>query len=238
MIELTDNKLALEQLIQSTPARIGVGCSGTRPKTEIMLKLRMDHAMAVDSVYGDIPKAFFEEFHFPIVQTPCQSKEMYLKRPDLGRKLTSEGESFIREHCKKKPQVQIVISNGLSSKAIESNIRDVYPALLDSLESYGLSSGTTFYVQNGRVACMDVIGEILEPDVLVMLIGERPGLVSADSMSAYMCYKPRIGTIESNRNVISNIHRGGTQPIEAGAQIGAVLRAMLDQKTSGTRLVI
>lgn len=83
---------------------------------------------------------------------------------------------------------------------------------------------------------MDHIGEILEPDVLVLLIGERPGLVSASSMSAYMCYQPRKGMIESDRNVISNIHPLGTPPVEAGAHIGTVLRKMIEQRISGVKL--
>ena len=85
---------------------------------------------------------------------------------------------------------------------------------------------------------MDQIGELLQPETLVLLIGERPGLVSASSMSAYMCYRPNKDTVESDRNVISNIHRGGTPPVEAGAHIGTMLKKMIEQKTSGVKLAV
>ena len=97
--------------------------------------------------------------------------------------------------------------------------------------------GTTFYVDKGRVAVMDDIGELLQPDVVVMLIGERPGLVSAESLSAYMCYKPRQGTIEADRMVISNIHKGGIPPVEAGAFLGTIIQKILKYEASGVSLV-
>jgi ethanolamine ammonia-lyase small subunit len=231
-------KEGLEELIASTPARIGVWRAGTRPMTKTMLQLRRDHAAAVDAVYGEVSEALLQEFDLFSVDTQFENTEIYLKRPDLGRIITDQGVKTIKEKCKPKPQVQIVVSDGLSANAIEANLRDVYPALLDSLRSYGLSWGTPFFVKGGRVACMDHIGEILQPEVMVLLIGERPGLVSANSMSAYMCYRPRKGMVESERTVISNIHKGGTPPIEAGAHIGTILNKMLEQKASGVHLVI
>jgi ethanolamine ammonia-lyase small subunit len=231
-------KEGLEELISSTPARIGVWRAGTRPMTKTMLQLRRDHAAAVDAVYGEVSDALLKEFDLFSVDTLFENTENYLKRPDMGRIITDEGVKTIKERCKPKPQVQIVVSDGLSANAIEANLRDVYPALLDSLRSYGLSWGTPFFVKGGRVACMDHIGEILQPEALVLLIGERPGLVSANSMSAYMCYRPRKGMVESERTVISNIHKGGTPPIEAGAHIGTILNKMLEQKASGVHLVI
>ena len=97
--------------------------------------------------------------------------------------------------------------------------------------------GTPFYIEQGRVGLMDDIGELLQPDVIVYLIGERPGLVSAESMSAYICYKPRKETIESDRTVISNIHKGGIPPVEAGAFIGNVVQKILKYEASGVNLV-
>jgi len=228
----------VSELLKSTPARIGVGRAGTRPLTSTMLRLRLDHAGAVDAVYGEVPPTLLDEMGFFSVDTEADGKEMYLQRPDRGRTLTAAAKAAIMSNCATNPEVQIVVSDGLSAAAIESNIRDVYPALLDSLRVHGLSWGTTFFVRNGRVACMDPIGDLLRPQALVLLIGERPGLVSAASMSAYMCYRPRLGMLESERNVISNIHAAGTPPLEAGAHIGAVLKSMLEQRTSGTRLAI
>ncbi|MGC5324371.1 ethanolamine ammonia-lyase subunit EutC [Brevibacillus sp. SYSU BS000544] len=226
----------MQELLDSTPARIGVWRTGARPLTRTMLQLRCDHAAAVDAVYGEVSTELLDEFGMFTVETTHQNTEVYLKRPDLGRVIAEDGVTLLKQKCKLRPQVQIVVSDGLSANAVEANLRDVYPALLDSLRTYGLSWGTPFFVKGGRVACMDHIGEIIEPEVLVLLIGERPGLVTANSMSAYMCFRPRKGMIESDRTVISNIHPGGTQPVEAGAHIGTVLTKMLEQKASGVRL--
>lgn len=231
-----DEKERLEKLKIYTPARIGEGRSGTRPLTESMLRLRRDHAAAVDSVYGQVDDSLIRKFGLFSVETLCESKEMYLQRPDLGRILSSDGVSTIQERCLFKPQIQIVLSDGLSADAISANVNDILHALMDSLAVHDLQAGTPFFVKYGRVACMDHIGELLEPEALVLLIGERPGLVSPDSMSAYMCYKPRKGTVESDRNVISNIHRRGTPPLEAAAHIGSVLKQMIEQQTSGVHL--
>ncbi|WP_429372468.1 ethanolamine ammonia-lyase subunit EutC [Paenibacillus sp. DS2015] len=228
----------LEELLSSTPARIGVWRSGTRPLTKDMLKFRIDHASAVDSVYSEVSQQLLQQYPFVQVETRYETRENYLKRPDMGRVMTLESEEQLRKQCIKGTQVQIVVSDGLSANAIEQNLADVYPSLLDSLKVYGLTVGTPIFVKGGRVAAMDHIGQILEPEVLVMLIGERPGLASSASMSAYMCYKPRIGMMESNRTVISNIHHGGTPPVEGGAHIGMILKKMIEQQTSGVNLVI
>ncbi|MCH1624012.1 ethanolamine ammonia-lyase subunit EutC [Fredinandcohnia quinoae] len=231
-----NDDIGLQGLLNSTPARIGVWRSGTRPLTKTILKLQLDHAAAIDAVSGEVLERFLDEFKLFTVETCYENKDEYLKRPDKGRILTDNAVQTIKDRCTLQPQVQIVVSDGLSASAVETNLKDVYPALLDSLEIHNLTYGTPFFVKGGRVACMDHIGEILKPDVLVLLIGERPGLVSASSMSAYMCYQPRKGIIESNRTVISNIHPNGTPPIEAGAHIGSVLKKMLEQKASGIKL--
>ncbi|MEX2461896.1 MAG: ethanolamine ammonia-lyase subunit EutC [Paenibacillaceae bacterium] len=228
----------MSELLASTPARIGVWRTGTRPLTKEVLKFRRDHAAAIDSIYGEASQALLEQFNLFTVETCYENTDNYLKRPDMGRMISDEGIAAIQKRCKMKPQVQIVISDGLSANAVDANLRDVYPALLDSLNAYSLSVGTPFFVRGGRVAVMDHIGDILQPEVLVLLIGERPGLVSSKSLSSYMCYKPRKGTVESDRTVISNIHRGGTPPLEGGAHIGTIVKKMLEQKTSGVHLEV
>lgn len=226
----------LDEMRRATPARIGVSRSGTRPLTSTMLKLRLDHAAAVDSVYGVVKDETLAELGIWSVRSSSSSKEQYLKRPDLGRRLHPDDVRIVLERCQSKPQVQIVLSDGLSAASIEANVRDIYPSLLDALRLQGFDWGTTFFVNGGRVGCMDHIGDLLQPQCLVLLIGERPGLVTPDSMSAYMCYRPGQGRTDSDRMVISNIHRGGTPPVEAGAHIGSLVRKMLEQQVSGINL--
>jgi ethanolamine ammonia-lyase small subunit len=228
----------LDEMKHTTPARIGVSRAGTRPLTHTMLQLRLDHAAAVDSVYGTVSEQTLAELGMVTVSSCSTGKEQYLKRPDLGRRLLAEDELVILERCLMKPQVQIVISDGLSAASIEANIRDIYPALLDSFRLYGFDCGTTIFVRGGRVGCMDPIGDLLQPECVVLLIGERPGLVTPESMSAYMCYRPGLGRTDSDRIVISNIHRGGTPPAEAGAHIGSLVKKMLEQQVSGIHLIL
>ncbi len=233
--KLKDPEL-MTALQKSTPARIGVGRTGARPRTETLLHFRADHAAAVDAVFGQLDFSVPAEVGMFTVNTLVADKQTYILRPDLGRRLSPEGAEMLGTRCEKRPQVQIVASDGLSSQAIASNLRDCYLALCQSLEMNGLQAGTPFYVNMGRVAVMDHIGEILEPDALVLLIGERPGLVASDSMSAYLCYRPRFGTVEADRMVLSNIHHGGIPPVEAGAYLGDLLKRILEKKASGVKL--
>lgn len=232
-----NNKEELDTLIAKTPARIGIGRSGTRPKTDSWLKFRFDHAAAVDAVYGEVSETLLKRLDLFKVNTKADDKEVYLRRPDYGRKLSDEAKLMIEAKCIKGPTVQIIISEGLSAKAIEENVEDVYLSFRQSLAAAKLDAGTPFYIEKGRVAVMDDIGEILRPEVIVLLIGERPGLVSAESLSAYICYKPCLGMIEAERMVISNIHKGGIPPVEAGAHLGTVIQKILKYQASGMSLV-
>jgi ethanolamine ammonia-lyase small subunit len=236
-IENPFNPEELKDLISKTPARIGVGRAGLRPKTNTWLKFRFDHAAAVDAVYGDVEESLLKRLELFKVNTLVKDKETYIRRPDLGRKLSEEAKQMINEKCRKSPTVQIIVSDGLSSSAVDENAEDVYLSLQQSLQSLGLDTGTPFYIEKGRVAVMDDVGELLQPKVVVLLIGERPGLVSAESLSAYLCYMPKKGTIEADRMVISNIHKGGIPPVEAGAYLGTVIQKILKYEASGVSLV-
>ncbi|HBW37536.1 ethanolamine ammonia-lyase subunit EutC [Desulfosporosinus sp. BICA1-9] len=230
------NKALYEEMKLSTPARIGVWRCGPRPLTDTIIRFRADHAVAQDSVLGEVQEDFPAKYNMVSVQSLCQSKDEYLTRPDLGRKLDAENLGIVRKGCQKGAMVQIIVSDGLSSKAVEANIPNLLPALTQGLEGMGVKLGTTIFVQHGRVAMMDMIGEELKPDVAVILIGERPGLGTAESMSAYMGYNPRLGMVESERTVISNIHKGGTPAAEAGAHLASLIKKMLDMKASGVNL--
>jgi ethanolamine ammonia-lyase small subunit len=227
----------LADLRKKTPARIAVGRAGSRPKTNTWLQFRYDHAAAVDAVYGEVPTEILDRLNFFQVHSKVQDKEEYIRRPDLGRRLSDDSKTTVKAKCQHAPTVQIVASNGLSAIAIEENLEDVYLSLKQSLANLNIEVGTSFYVDKGRVALMDEIGEILQPDIVIILIGERPGLVSAESLSAYICYKPRIGTIEADRMVVSNIHKGGIPPVEAGAYLGTVIQKILKYEASGVSLV-
>lgn len=223
-------------LKKTTPARIGIWRTGPRYLTEPWLRFRADHAAARDAVLTEVRESLIEELGMFSVQTLVRDKDEYLTRPDLGRRLSDEAKALIRERCESTPQVQIVVVDGLSSAAIEANIGDFLPALLQGLKTHGLRVGAPFFVKYGRVAVMDDVGELLQPDVVVEAVGERPGLVTAKSMSAYMGWRPRHGTVESDRSLISNIHEGGMPATEAGASVAAFVKRIVDNQASGTKL--
>ncbi|MDR6550568.1 ethanolamine ammonia-lyase subunit EutC [Paenibacillus qinlingensis] len=236
-IDDAHSKDELLALTRTTPARIGVGRAGLRPKTEAWLKFRLDHAAAVDAVYGEVSPEWLKRLHLFAVQTQVSDKEAYIRRPDLGRRLSPEAIQIISERCVHGPKVQMIVSDGLSSQAIERNAADVLLSLQQSLNKLGIAYGTSFYIEKGRVAVMDEVGEVLQPEVIILLIGERPGLLSAESLSAYLCYRPRRGMIEAERMVVSNIHSGGIPPVEAGAYLGDVIAKILAYQASGISLV-
>ncbi len=225
------------ELKAHAPCRLGIGKAGARYKTDPQLQFRAAHSAAQDAVFNDVDHDFVEnKMGLFIVQTQCDSKDVYLTRPDLGRKLSEEARKTILEKCKKSPRVQIYVADGLSSAAVAANIADLLPAILQGLQSYHIDAGTPFFVKYGRVGVMDEISELLDAEVTCTLIGERPGLITAESMSAYIAYRATVGMPEARRTVVSNIHRNGTIPAEAGAHIAEIIKIMLDKKASGTDL--
>ncbi|MBE6035733.1 MAG: ethanolamine ammonia-lyase subunit EutC [Clostridiales bacterium] len=224
------------ELKQFAPCRLGIGKAGARYKTDPLLQFRAAHSAAQDAVFNDVDEEFVENMNLFTVATQCDSKDTYLTRPDLGRKLTPESAQIIKEKCKKNPTVQIYVADGLSSASVAANIKDLLPAIVQGLQSSGIDTGTPFFVKYGRVAVMDEISELTGAEVTCTLIGERPGLITAESMSAYIAYKATVGMPEARRTVVSNIHRAGTMPVEAGAHIADIIKLMLEKKASGTNL--
>ncbi len=222
---------------RTTPARIGVWRSGTRPLTDTILRFRADHATAQDAVLNDVSDEFVEKMNLIKLQSACSNKDEFLTRPDLGRKLSAESLELLRKQGTKESDVQIVVVDGLSSTAVETNVPDIYPALMQGLAALGIkNTGSPLFVKYGRVAIMDEIGEELKPNVAVVLVGERPGLGTAESLSAYLAYNPRRGMLESERTVFSNIHKGGTPAAEAGAHLAGIIKTVLENKASGVAL--
>lgn len=231
-----ENKDAFLRLKKKTPARLGLGRCGARYLTSSMLRFRADHAAAQDSVFSLVPKEFYETHDLPFVQTMCKDKDQYLTRPDLGRKFDEKNQAIIRQVCGQNPRVLLIIGDGLSSNAITANAIDCAAAIRQGLKSFGIELGKSLFIQYARVGASDHIGQITGAELVCMLVGERPGLVTSESMSAYITYKPYPGIAESKRTVVSNIHRQGTPAVEAGAHIAELLHTMLEKKASGIDL--
>lgn len=223
------------ELKDKTPARLGVWRAGPRYLTSTSLRFKADHAAAQDAVFSYVDEEFVKKNNLIQTATVCTDKDEYITRPDLGRQFSDEEKENIKKHCGN-PTVQIVVGDGLSAAAIEANLEDTLPAIKQGLNVYGIETGNDLFVKHCRVPAMDVIGDVTNADVVCLLVGERPGLVTAESMSAYIAYKPTVGMPEARRTVVSNIHKGGTPPIEAGAHIAELIKRMIDKKASGLDL--
>lgn len=228
----------IKELIASTTARIGVGRAGPRYNTASLLLFQGDHAVTQDALYRDIDPGLLDEFGLFTVQTNITGgKEQYLLRPDLGRQLSDEAKRIITENCVKSPNIQVVVGDGLSAAAIEANLRQIFPVIKQGVQAAGLTFGTPFHIKYCRVGVMNDVGEAIKSDVVILLIGERPGLGRAESMSVYMGYKPKYGDSDADRDVVCNIfENGGTNPLEAGAFVMQIAQKMRQQQASGVKL--
>ena len=236
---LVDNAVDAEKyrrLKEKTPARLGSGRAGPRYKTLTMLRFRADHAAAQDAVFSQMPEDYAQKHDLVPVQTKCRDKDEYLTRPDLGRCFDEENGQKIKNAVSGTPRVQIVVGDGLSCAAIQENAADCMAAIRDGLKLKGIDTGKGIFVRYCRVGAGDAVGDITGCEVVCVLVGERPGLVTDKSMSAYITYKPHTGVSESSRTVVSNIHAQGTPAVEAGAFVAELIGRILEKKVSGVGL--
>jgi len=232
------DRAAFMVMKEKTPARIGVGRAGARYRTETMLRFQSDHASAQAAVFSDVADEFLNRMKWQAYQTTCTDREEFLTRPDKGRVFDQETIGRIKASVPQGTQVVLYVADGLSSSAVMANSENILPVIIEGLRAAGIRVNDPFFVRFGRVATEDQIGEATGADVVCVLLGERPGLVTAESMSAYMAYRPTMGMPESRRTVLANIHKGGTPAVEAGAHIVDLIQLMLEKKKSGTELPI
>ena len=236
LTENPENPEKYRKMKERTPARLGSGRAGPRYKTLTMLRFRADHAAAQDAVFSQVPEDFAAKNGMTEVKTKCTDKEEYLTRPDLGRTFDEENRKKIRDAIVGNPRVQIVIGDGLSSAAIVANAMDCMEAIRQGLKLKGIAPAAPIFVRYCRVGAGDAMGDVTGCELVCMLVGERPGLVTDKSMSAYITYRPRTGVSESSRTVVSNIHAQGTPAVEAGAHIADLIATILEKKVSGVGL--
>ncbi len=236
-VENPVNSSGLANLAGSTSARLAVGRAGPRPLTRTSLLFAADHAVTQDAIFGDVPTELLDQFGLFTVQTRVADQDEYLLRPDLGRQLDDDARKLVGERCVKNPQVQIVVGDGLSAAAVTNNVPQIYPVLEQGLRSAGLTLGTPFFVRYCRVGVINDINDIVGADVVVLLIGERPGLGVADALSVYSGWRPETGKTDAHRDVICMITaNGGTNPLEAGAFVVEHVKTVISAQASGVEL--
>jgi ethanolamine ammonia-lyase small subunit len=242
LVPNADSAEIVHRIKMHTPARLLVGRAGAAYRTETQLQLREDHAKARDAVRTelDLKKAFSAEFiekwRLFEVSTRASAKVEYLARPALGREFSEESRGEIFRRCSADRNIQIVIGDGLSALAIQTQVPELLPLLFEGATKSGWSVGQTFVVHHCRVGILNEVGELLKPQIAILLIGERPGLASAESMSAYMAYRPSRSHSDANRNLVSNIHDCGLSARSATDRILNLSAQMMRHEISGCTL--
>jgi ethanolamine ammonia-lyase small subunit len=229
----------LNEIRRRTPARLLVGRAGPAYRTATQLELRADHAAALDTVHDEVDlerdfgREFVDRWKLFEVVTRARDKAEYLLRPDLGRQLDDAARVEISRRCSGAADLRVAIGDGLSAAAVIKQIPSLLPLLEQQTRARGWSLGQPFFIRHCRVGVLNDIGELLDPAVVVLLIGERPGLATAESLSAYLAYRPRAGHTDAQRNLISNIHARGVPPDAAAGRIVALADKMRRLGTSG-----
>ncbi len=236
LTDTPENKANFAILKEKTPARLGCGKAGPRYKTLTMLRFRADHAAAQDSVFSQVSEDYAKNNGLIPVQTMCSHKDEYLTRPDLGRKFDQANAALLSRELPQGAKVQLVVGDGLSGQAILANAMPCVDAIRKGLREKGISCEKIPFVRYCRVGAGDAIGDITGCNLVCVLVGERPGLVTSESMSAYITYKPHTGVSESARTVVSNIHAQGTPAEKAGEQIAQLIDLILRKQVSGVGL--
>jgi ethanolamine ammonia-lyase small subunit len=239
------DELDFDAMRGATPARLDVGRAGPRYTTPAMLALRADHARAVDAVVTTIPRDWARRNGLMEVHSEALTRDDYLRYPERGRRIAAVDIARMKHLAPPrtrssrgklaKPTVLICVGDGLSSAAIEKNAKPLLKALERALKSR-CNLMKPIFIRNARVRIEDHLGEILRPEVICMVVGERPGLATAESLSAYVIYRPTLKSIEPDRSVISNIHRGGIAIPEAARKIAALIDDAIRFQATGAAL--
>jgi ethanolamine ammonia-lyase small subunit len=253
MLPKKDDKLArdsseydlpeiIKKIRAQTPARLLAGRSGAAYRTNTQLELREAHAAARDTVRAELnllaklSDDFTRKWNLFEAFSQAANKDEYLLRPDLGRHLHDASQMEVKSRCTAGHDLQIVIGDGLSVTAVAKQIPQLLPFLYEGAKTQGWSVGQIFVIRHCRVGILNEIGELLSPKVAVLLIGERPGLATAESLSAYMAYQPKSSDTDANRNLISNIHARGVSTEQAAQRILNLATSMMKTQNSGCQL--
>jgi ethanolamine ammonia-lyase small subunit len=232
----------ISDLRDLTPARVGLGRAGASLPTEALLAFTLDHARARDAVHAAFDVAAITHgLHalgleaLPVASRAGDRKD-YLRRPDLGRRLDPASQDRLASHASGSCRLAIVIGDGLSPSAVHAHAVELVRCLVPRLAADRIAIESAVVASGARVALGDEIGGILGARMMVMLIGERPGLSAPDSLGAYLTFGPRIGLTDAERNCVSNIHGAGLGYDEAAFKIAWLIREGLARETTGVAL--
>lgn len=225
-----------------TPARVALGRSGPSLPTRALLDFTLDHARARDAVHAAFDaKALVAQLAglgiaASEVHSRAANRRDYLRRPDLGRRLDEASAAQLASDKASAGKLAIVIGDGLSPSAVHAHALELTRHLMPRLAAAQIALGSVVVATGARVALGDEIGAIVKADMVLVLIGERPGLSAPDSLGAYLTFAPAIGRTDADRNCVSNIHRAGLTYDEATFKIAWLVREGLERQATGVVL--
>jgi ethanolamine ammonia-lyase small subunit len=233
---------SFDALRELTPARVGLGRSGASMPTEALLAFTLDHARARDAVHTafDAPHLVAglagHGLDVGEVSSQAGSRHDYLRRPDLGRMLDADSRRALEQQTRGACDLVIVIGDGLSPAAVNVHAIELVRHIVPRVAEAGIGIGRAVVAAGARVALGDEIGAVLGARMVIMLIGERPGLSAPDSLGAYLTFAPRIGLTDERRNCVSNIHGAGLSYDEAAFKIAWLVREGFARQVTGVAL--
>jgi ethanolamine ammonia-lyase small subunit len=234
--------LSVERLRQLTPARVALGRVGASLPTTALLRFSLDHARARDAVHAGFDVDGLTQglaglgLGVTCVASRAPQRSDYLARPDLGRVLDADSERRLTSVSGAGQRLVVILGDGLSPAAVNVHAIALLGRLLPLLAADALEIGHCVVASGARVALGDQVGAILNARMIVMLIGERPGLSAADSLGAYLTFDPRVGTTDEKRNCVSNVHGAGLGYDEAACRIAWLIREGLTRESTGVML--
>ena len=232
-------------LRQLTPARIALGRAGTSLPTDAQLDFQFAHAQARDAVHltfdcAELAAQIEQQGHSCLqLHSAAPDRNTYLQRPDLGRRLSDESAIELDKHAQQNGagyDLAIVVADGLSALAVQRHALPLLQRIEEQIERDGWSLAPISLVQQSRVALGDEVGERLKAKMVVMLVGERPGLSSPDSLGLYFTYDPKVGRNDADRNCISNIRLEGLSYNLAAHRLIHLMREACRRELSGVNL--
>ncbi len=227
----------LERIVGATPARIVQGRTGTRYLTRVYVGIRAEHAIALDAVQSEVDEAFPKALGCLPLRTRATDKEDFLLFPDHGRRLDDASRQLLERDGSKNVDVQVIAADGLAAWAILEQGAELVPALTHALKGVGLTVGKPLFVRYARIGVQDEIGVVTHARSTVILVGERPGLGTGDSLSIYTAFQPRLNQDNSEKNCISNIRPLGLPALTAAAECATLMRRTFDAGGGGLHLI-
>lgn len=233
---------AWERLRRLTPARIALGRTGSGLPTDKVLAFAMAHAQARDAVHSPFDAASLAKAVQALgltceqVASAAPDKELYLRRPDFGRRLCEADRDRWAGTDSQPSDLALVVGDGLSATAVHNHALALLQALLPALRDQGLRLAPATVATGARVALGDEIGALLQARMVLMLIGERPGLSSPDSLGAYLTFEPKLGRTDAERNCVSNIRHGGLPYDLAAFRLAWLIEAAFKRQLTGVHL--